>query len=139
MTTWKREPYPIEEPDVTAGELVGRITEDLGGLVSDHIQLAKYEVIEEAKKAGKAAGLLTGAALAGWLSVVMLSFALAWGLAVALDSVWLGFFVVGLIWAAVAGIAAMLGRTRLQEVEPVPDQTVTELRKDREWIREQTS
>lgn len=139
MTAWEREPYPLEEPNTSIGELVGRISDDLSGLMRDHIQLARHEITEEAKKAGKAAGMLSAAALAGWLSLVMLSFAAAWGLAVAFDSIWLGFLVVGLLWAVVAGITFMIGRNRMGEVDPVPDETVVELREDREWLREQTS
>ncbi|HJQ77333.1 MAG TPA: phage holin family protein [Acidimicrobiia bacterium] len=139
MTAWEREPYPIEEPNKSVGELVGRISEDFSALLRDHIQLARHEITEEAKRAGKAAGLLSAAALAGWITVVMLSFALAWGLAIAFDSIALGFLVVGLIWAVVAGITFMIGRDRMSEVEPVPDETISELRKDREWLREQTS
>lgn len=139
MTAHQPGPYPIEEPDVSIGDLVGRISEDLGGLVRDHIDLARQEITEEAKKAGKAAGMLTIAAMAGWLTLVLLSFALAWGLGAAFDSIWLGFLVVGLIWAVVAGITAITGRARLREIDPMPEQTIVELKEDREWLREQTN
>jgi hypothetical protein len=139
MTTSGSPPYPVDEPEVSLGDLVGRLTEDLGSLVQGHVQLAKEEITAEVKQAGRGAGLVGGSALAGWIALLLLSFALAWGLAELFESTWLGFLVVGGIWGVVAASLFVTGRRELQEVEPVPEQTMKELEEDKRWLSEQTS
>src|SRR4051794_386787 len=117
------------------GELVSRLTSDFGDLVSTQVELAKVEIKEEVTRAGKGAGLLTGAALAGYLAVALLSWAAAWGLAEAIPTGW-AFCIVGLVWAAAAAALAINGRNRLQSVQPLP-QTTRSLQEDAEWARQQ--
>ena len=108
-------------------------------IVQSHIKLAKEEITTEIKKAGRGAGMMGGSALAGWIAALLLSFALAWGLAEMFDEPWLGFLVVGLIWGVAAAWLFLSGRRQLQEVEPLPDQTVEELKEDQRWLTEQTN
>ena len=70
--------------------------------MQSHIQLAKEEIVTELKQAGRGAGLVGGAALAGWIALLLLSFAAAWGLSELVESVWAGFLVVGLVWAVMS-------------------------------------
>ncbi|MGF1667310.1 MAG: phage holin family protein [Acidimicrobiia bacterium] len=132
------EPYPVEEPDASVGDLVSRLTSDIGILVRDHIQLAKEEIKVEAKQAGAGAGLLGGGALAGWIAVMLLSMGLAWGIADATEP-WIGFVVVGALWAIAAVVMAASGRKRLEKVDPVPRETMEEIQEDKLWLTEQTN
>lgn len=50
---------------------------------------------------------------------------------------WLAFLVVGVVWAVVAGVMAMAGRKQLRQVDPMPDQTMDELERDKEWLKQQ--
>lgn len=137
MTTSERGPYPLDQPEVSVGDLVGKLTDDLGAIVQSHIMLAKEEITAEVKKAGRGAGMLGGSALAGWIAALLLSFALAWGLAELFDEPWLGFFVVGLLWTVTAAWLFSTGRRQLQEVEPKPEQAIEELKEDQRWLTEQ--
>lgn len=139
MTDLRRTPYPLEEPEASLGDLVGRITHDMGAMFRDHIELAKEETKAELKEAGAGAGLMGGAALAGWMAALMLTFAAGWGLAEILDSIWLGFLLVGVIWAAVAGGLWVSGRKEMQKVDLKPTLTMSELEEDKRWLREQTN
>ena len=139
MTASGRPPYPVDEPDQSVGDLVGKLTSDFGSLVQSHIQLAKEEIVTELKQAGRGAGLVGGAALAGWIALLLISFAAAWGLAELFDSVWLGFLVVGVIWAVIAAGLFINGRQTLQEIEPMPRQTMNEVEEDKKWLTEQTN
>jgi uncharacterized membrane protein YqjE len=139
MTASGSPPYPVDEPDQSVGDLVGKLTSDFGSLVQSHIQLAKEEIVTELKQAGRGAGLVGGAALAGWIALLLVSFASAWGLAELFDSVWLGFLVVGVVWAAIAAALFINGRQTLQEIEPMPRQTMNELEEDKKWLTEQTN
>jgi uncharacterized membrane protein YqjE len=124
------------EPDASVGELLSRVTDDFSALVRTHVDLAKVEIKEEVARAGKGAGLLTGGAIAGLFAVLMLSFALAWGLAELVDAGW-AFLIVGLIWAAVATGLALTGRKELRTVDPVPQTTTQTIKDDIEWAKEQ--
>jgi uncharacterized membrane protein YqjE len=139
MTASGSPPYPVDEPEVSLGELVGRLSEDFGSLVQSHIQLAKEEITTEIKEAARGAGFLGGSGVAGSIALMLISFALAWGLAALIDSVWLGFLLVGLMWAIVAGALFIMGRQQLQEVDPLPRQTMDELEEDKKWLSEQTN
>jgi uncharacterized membrane protein YqjE len=124
------------EPDASVGELLSRVTDDFSALVRTHVELAKVEVKDEVARAGKGAGMLTGGAIAGLFAVLMLSFALAWGLAELVDAGW-AFLIVGLMWAAVAAGLALSGRKELRTVDPVPPTTTQTIRDDIEWAKEQ--
>ncbi len=129
----------VTAPDPTAtsvGDLLSRVTEDFSGLVRSHVELAKVEIKEEVAKAGKGAGMLTGAAFAGLLTLVLLSFAAAWGLAELVPE-GVAFLLVGLVWAAVAGVLATTGRKELKQVHPVPPQTRETIEEDVQWAKQQ--
>ena len=48
--------------------------------MSTQVELAKVEIKEEIKTAGKGAGILGGGAVCAYMALVLLSFAAAWGL-----------------------------------------------------------
>jgi uncharacterized membrane protein YqjE len=126
---------PIE-PDSSIGELLSRVTDDFSTLVRTHVELAKVEIKDEVARAGKGAGMLTGGAVAALFSLMMLSFALAWGLAEVIDAGW-AFLIVGLIWAAAAAVLAITGRKELKTVSPVPEVTKQTVQDDVQWAKEQ--
>lgn len=124
------------EPNATMGELLGRVTDDFSQLVRTHVELAKAEIKEEVGRAGKGAGMVTGGAVAAFVALLMLSFALAWGLAEAIDAGW-AFLLVGLLWAGVAAGLALAGRDRLKAVQPVAEITKQTVQEDVRWAKEQ--
>jgi len=139
MTTAHTNPDPTQplEADKSLGELLNRLTKDFSNLVSTQVDLAKLEIKEEVTRAGKGAGILTGGAVAGLLALVLLSFAAAWGLAAVMPTGW-AFFIVGAVWVVVAAVLASRGRNELKSVNPVPQQTKSELQEDIEWARQQS-
>jgi hypothetical protein len=139
MTDLRRPPYAIEEPEASVGDLFGRLTDDLGALFRDHLELAKEEAKVELKEAGTAAGLMGGAGLAGWMAALTLTFAAAWGLAEVLDSTWAGFLLIGLIWAVAAVALWMSGRREMKKVHVLPPKTMQEIEEDKKWLSEQKS
>jgi uncharacterized membrane protein YqjE len=124
--------------DESVGELVSQLTTDVGQLTRQELALAKAELQAEAKKAGKGAGMLGGAALAGWMVALFLSFTVMWALDEAMDLIWAA-LIVAAIWAVVAAVLAMTGRKELQEVNPKPDQTVESLKEDARWLKTRKS
>ena len=59
--------------DESVGQLVSQLTTDLGQLTRQELALAKAELQAEAKKGGKGAGMLGGAAFAGWMVALFVS------------------------------------------------------------------
>jgi hypothetical protein len=113
----------VDVENASVGELMGNVSRDLFTLLRQEIALAKAEVKGEAKKAGKAAGLLGGAGFAGYLVLLFLSLALWWGLANVMDQGWAALIVAG-VWA-VTGIALYSGgRAEMRDVSPKPERTV---------------
>jgi uncharacterized membrane protein YqjE len=130
---------PRYEPDESVGELVGKVAADVGALISSQIELAKVELREEATNAGRAAGLLGASAFVAWFAALFLSFAAAWGLGELLDSIPLGFLIVGVIDTVVAAALFVQGRNRMREVHPVPEATLASIKEDIQWLKQQAS
>ena len=132
-------PTEPKRPELSLGELAGELTGELSTLFRKEIELAKTEAREEAGHAAKAAGLFGGAALAGWLAVLMLSLALAWLLddEVELDRA-LSFAIVGAAWVVGAIVLQAVGRKRLAMIRGLP-QTKATIKEDVEWARAQNS
>jgi uncharacterized membrane protein YqjE len=127
-----------EAQDSSLGALISQLTSDFSDLVSTQVQLAKVEIKEEVARAGKGAGLMTGAGLAGYLALLLLSFAAAWGLDEAMPS-GLAFLIVGLAWALIAGVLYTTGRKQIDSVRLPPPQTKASIEEDIEWAKRQKS
>jgi uncharacterized membrane protein YqjE len=128
-----------KRPELSLGDLVGELTSELSTLFRKEVELAKTEAREEASHAGKAAALLGGAAVAGWLALLMLSLALAWLLddEAELDRA-ASFVIVGALWVIGAIILQAVGRNRLAKVRGLP-QTKATIKEDVEWAKAQNS
>lgn len=123
-------------PDQSLGELLGELTSEFSTLIRDEVQLAKVELKAEAKDAGKAGGLLGAAAVAGLMALILLSFAIAWGLAEIMPAGW-AFALVGLLYLIAAAVMGLAGKKKLDEVNPTPEQTVQTLKEDVKWAKKQ--
>jgi Putative Actinobacterial Holin-X, holin superfamily III len=129
---------PASDPrDRGIGELVKDLASQTSTLVRQEIQLAQAEVTERGKVAGKGAGLLAGAAVAGLLALG----ALTAGLIALLDewmATWVAALIVMALWAIVAAVLAKSGRGALQQATPPAPQTVETVKEDIQWAKTQT-
>ena len=123
--------------DNSVGELIGNISDDLSRLFRQEVELAKAEIKREAAKAGKAAGMLGGAGFAGYLAVVLLSFALVFGLANVMDAGWAA-LIVAAIWGVIGAVLYSVGRKKLRTVDPMPHRTVDTIKEDASWLKNPT-
>jgi hypothetical protein len=119
------------------GELVGELAEDLSRLMRQELELAKAEIRQEAKKAGKATGMLAGAGFAGYMTAVLLSLAAVFALGAVMPLGWAA-LIVAALWGIAGFVLFSTGRTRLREVSPKPERTVETLKEDVEWARHPT-
>lgn len=124
-------PTPSQQKaaETSLGELVGEVSRDLSALMRKELELAKAELAESAKRAGKAAGLLGGAGYAGSMAVLFVSLALWWALGDLIDSLGWSAVIVAVIWAIIAAILFATGRSRLKSVQGAPQtvETVKEI------------
>ena len=126
---------PIDS-DQSLGELFNRLGDNLSQLISSQMDLARAELKEEAKQAGQAAGLLGAGSILGYLTLTLLCFAAAWGLAEVIPEGF-AFLIVAAVVGIVAAVMVMLGRQRLEAAKEVAPETVETLKEDAEWTRRQ--
>jgi hypothetical protein len=131
-------PDRTTEPGETSiGQLIGDISDDLSTLFRQEVELAKAEVRQEAAKAGKAAGMLGAAGFAGYMTVLLLSFAVVYGLSNVIDAGWAA-LIVAVVWAIAGGVLYANGRRKLRAVDPVPHRTVETVKEDVQWLKNPT-
>lgn len=111
------------------GNILSDLSRDVSVLFRQEVALAKAELTQSAKQAGKGAGFLGGAGATGYLALIFLSLTLVFALGVLFDNdgvpaalVWSS-LIVTVIWAIVAAVLAARGRRELQAVQGAP-QTV---------------
>jgi uncharacterized membrane protein YqjE len=120
------------------GELVKELAGQTSTLVRQEIQLAQAEVTAKGKLAGRGAGMLAGAAVAGLLALIALTAVLIAALDTAMP-LWLAALIVTVLWAAIGAVLATRGRKELQKAAPpVPEQTVETVKEDIQWAKTQT-
>ena len=115
---------PNTTPERTLGQLVADATQDVSTIVRSEIDLAKAEITADAKQAGKGAGMFAGAGVMGFLGVVLILFAVVYGLVAAGLPVWLSFLIVAILLFVVAGILALVGKKAVSKVKGKPERTI---------------
>ena len=101
------------------------------------IELARAELQQKGKLAGKGAGMLGGAAIAALLALG----ALTAGLVALLDkamATWVAALIVMALWAIVALVLAKAGQKSLQMATPPAPQTVETVKEDIQWAKNPT-
>jgi uncharacterized membrane protein YqjE len=114
-------------------ELIGELTTEMGSLLHKEVQLAKIEAAEEAKRAGRTAGMFGGTAIGGLMATILLSFALVALLDQALNTA-LSFTIVGALWAIGALVLFKAARKKFALINPLPTTRQT-LKEDMQWAR----
>jgi tetrahydromethanopterin S-methyltransferase subunit C len=90
---------------------------------------------DKGKKAGVGIGMFGGAGVAALLGLGALTAFLILVLDLAMPA-WAAALIVGVIWAAVAGVLALQGREKVKEVgTPLPEETTESVKEDVEWLK----
>ena len=115
------DPY-VPDPDgrtESLGQLLGEVSKDISTLFRQEVELAKAELSESAKKAGKGAGMFGGAGVAGFFALMFLSIASWWGVGFLTGLVWSA-IIVAVIWGIVAAVLALRGKKEVEEINGAP-------------------
>jgi len=116
-------------------ELVKQLAEQTSTLVRQEVDLAKAEFGQKGQQYGKGAGLIGAGAVIGLLAAGALTAFLIMLLDGAMAN-WLAALIVGVVFAAVATVLALMGRNRIRAAAPpVPEQTVETVKEDVEWAK----
>jgi hypothetical protein len=125
---------PRERP---IGELVKDLSQQTSTLVRKEIELARAELQERGKVAGKGTGMLAGSAGAGLLGLGALTTALICLLDDAMAT-WIAALIATALWAVVALVLAKSGQKALQSATPPAPQTAETVKEDIQWAKNPT-
>ena len=114
--------------DQSLGDLVALAAKDVSQLIRYEIDLATTELKGDARRVGMAAGAIGLAAFVACLVLVLLSFALAYGLIARGIWAWASFLIVSGLYILLAGIALGIALVRVRRLSGLSKtrKTVTE-------------
>jgi MFS family permease len=117
------------------GELFKQLSEETSTLIRQELELARAELKEKGREAGKGAGFLGGAGLLGLLAAGALTACLILLLDKAVAA-WVAALIVAVVYGAIAAVLALRGKDRVQAATPpTPEQTVETVKEDVEWAK----
>jgi uncharacterized membrane protein YqjE len=124
--------------------MLGRLGDNVMTLVDAKLGLAKVELKEEAAAYGsKIAMIAVGGALAA-IGFALLNVAIAFFMARLFFysftppiSYALGFVVTGVLYLVIGGILVVVMKNRLAAINPAPERTIEEFRKDKQWLKKE--
>lgn len=123
--------------------LISRLGEDLMQLVNSQLALLKVEIKEEANAYARGAAMIAFGAAIAVVGFALLNVAIAFAVSTLFAqanfsqpaSYALGFLATGGFYLIVGAIVVLVVKNRLARQNLVPTRTVQELRKDKEWLK----
>ncbi len=123
--------------------LISRLGEDLMQLVNSQLALLKVEIKEEANAYARGAAMIAFGAAVAVVGFALLNVAIAFAVSTLFAranfsqpaSYALGFLATGGFYLIVGAIVVLVVKSRLGKQDLVPKRTVQELRKDKEWLK----
>jgi len=119
-------------------DLLKQLSTETTTLVKQELDLAKAEMAEKGKTAGKGAGFLGAGTLfaLGAFGALTACFIALLGLGM---QTWIAALIVAVVYGAIAAALALSGKNKIQEAgPPAPEQTVETLKEDVEWAKTRT-
>lgn len=120
---------------LSTGELLSGLSTEFTRLLRGELELAKAEIRQEVKQAGKSGGAIAGGGVlahTGWLAVAAGLIAL---LALAIP-VWLSALIVGVVLLGVGALVAKkMGVDGFKKIH-APERTLKTLQEDKQWANE---
>ena len=123
--------------------LFSRLGDDVMQLFNSQLALFKVEIKEEASVYARNVTMIAIGAVIATVGFALLNVAIAFAVSTLFAqanfsqpaSYALGFVVTGGFYVLVGAIVVMLMKNRLAKHDPVPQRTVAELRKDKQWLK----
>ena len=116
-------------------ELVKDLSQQSSELARKEVELAKAEMELKAKRLGIGAGAFGAAGLIGLFALGALTATLILALDTAVDA-WLAALIVTVLYAAAAGVAALLGKRKVDEgTPPLPERAIDTTKEDVDHVK----
>lgn len=123
--------------------LVSRLGDDVMQLFKSQLELFKVEIKEEANAYARNITLIAIGAVIATIGFALLNVAIAFAVSTLFAqanfsqpaSYALGFVATGAFYVLIGGIVVLLMKNKLARQDLVPERTVAELRKDKEWLK----
>jgi uncharacterized membrane protein YqjE len=123
--------------------LISRLGDDVMELFNSQLALFKVEIKEEATNYARSIAMIAFGAIVATVGFALLNVAIAFAVSTLFAqanfsqpaSYALGFVVTGAFYVLVGGIIVLLMKNRLAKQDLVPQRTVQELRKDKQWLK----
>jgi uncharacterized membrane protein YqjE len=135
VSSQDRNTVPIDRRDESIAELVKDLSRDVSELVHQEIELARAEMTEKGKKAGRGLGMFGGSAafalvtLGGTMATIVILLDLAMPL-------WLAALITTVVYGVVAAVLALRGRDQLKDAgAPIPERTRDSIKEDIQWAK----
>ena len=129
------ETYTDPNGERSVSDLVRDLSRQSSELARKEVELAKVEMELKAKRLGIGAGAFGAAGLVGLLALGALTATLVLALATAMEG-WLAALIVTVVYAAVAGVLALIGKTRVEAgTPPVPERAIDTTKEDVEHVK----
>jgi len=127
----------------TLPSLFGRLGDDVMQLFNSQLALFKVEIKEEAGAYARSVTVIAIGAAVAAVGFALLNVAIAFAISTLFAqanfsqpaSYALGFVVTGGFYVLVGAIVVMVMKNRLAKQDLVPQRTVAELRKDKQWLK----
>ena len=122
--------------------LFGRLGDDVMKLLDTKLSLLKVELSEDVNAYVRGAVLIGVGGFIAAVGFALLNIALALAISAFMPTDWqqasryaVGFVLTGVLYLIVGGIIIMVMKSKLARQEIVPGRSVEELRKDKEWLK----
>ena len=133
-------PPPQQDPtDKSLGDLVSDVSIQTSSLIREEIELAKAEVREKVNELIKGSVVGIAAGTFAFLALILIMHGFAWLINDLFfdDNFWAGFFIEGLLFLIIAGIAGLIAKNALAKgAPPTPDLAIEEAKRTRAALTE---
>lgn len=132
-----------EKSDESLPSLFGRLGDDVMQLFDTKMSLLKVEIKEEASEYARDGVMIGAGGIIAAVGFALLNVALAFGISTLFANTDLsqaakyaiGFLSAGVLYLIIGSVIMMTMKNRLAKQSLVPDRTVAELRKDKQWLK----
>jgi uncharacterized membrane protein YqjE len=136
-------PAVVPAENESLPNLISRLGDDVMQLVNSQLALLKVEIREEANAYARGAAMIAFGAAVAVVGFALLNVAIAFAVSTLFAqanfsqpaSYALGFLATGGFYLIVGAIVMLVVKNRLASQNLVPKRTVQELRKDKEWLK----
>lgn len=126
-----------QQDERSIGELFGDLMQQTGTLVRQEMKLATTELSDKASRVGKDIGALAVGGAVAYAGFLALLAAIIIGLGQLGLPWWIAALIVGVVVVAIGGLMVQKGLTALKHQNMMPQQTITSLKEDQTWAKEQ--